>query len=46
MGGQITIRTPLIATYQGTFYMPATYCEAMYNQKINANIPGSRVEVR
>ena len=46
VGGQITVRTPLSAAYKGRFYMPATRCEAMYNQKINANTAGRTVEVR
>ncbi len=35
----------LNAAYLGKFYMPAVSCEAMYENKINARIPGKWVEV-
>ncbi|MEM7102567.1 MAG: hypothetical protein AAF502_05480 [Bacteroidota bacterium] len=42
---QQTYRVQLNAAYQGRFYMPTTYCEAMYDNTINARIPGQWVEV-
>jgi uncharacterized protein YfaS (alpha-2-macroglobulin family) len=35
----------LTAAYTGRYYLPATYCEAMYNSSINALEKGSWVEV-
>ncbi|MBK7873798.1 MAG: hypothetical protein IPJ74_25630 [Saprospiraceae bacterium] len=35
----------LNAAYQGKFYLPATACEAMYDNTINARTPGRWVEV-
>lgn len=35
----------LNATYQGKFYLPTIYSEAMYDQTINARVPGQWVEV-
>jgi hypothetical protein len=35
----------LNATYKGTFYLPATTCEAMYDATINARQPGRWVIV-
>ncbi|MCW3072480.1 MAG: hypothetical protein JWO44_2370 [Bacteroidetes bacterium] len=35
----------LNATYLGRFYLPTVYSEAMYDQTINARIPGRWVEV-
>lgn len=35
----------LNAAYRGDFYLPAIYCEAMYDNKINARIPGKQVKV-
>ncbi|MCB9264686.1 MAG: hypothetical protein H6558_06660 [Lewinellaceae bacterium] len=38
-------RVQLNAAYQGRFYLPATSCEAMYDNSINARVPGRWVEV-
>ncbi len=35
----------LNAAYLGEFYMPAIYCEAMYDNNINSRIPGKQVKV-
>ncbi|WP_207532994.1 alpha-2-macroglobulin family protein [Desertivirga arenae] len=35
----------LNASYIGKFYLPATYCEAMYNSSISAAHPGQWVQV-
>ncbi len=35
----------LNAAYQGKFYLPAVSCEAMYDNTINARVPGQWVEV-
>jgi hypothetical protein len=35
----------LNAAYLGEFYLPAIYCEAMYDNNINARIPGKQVNV-
>ena len=35
----------LTASYLGRFYLPSTYCEAMYDNSINARVPGKWVEV-
>jgi uncharacterized protein YfaS (alpha-2-macroglobulin family) len=40
-----TFRVMLMATYQGRFYLPATGCEAMYDNTISARVPGRWVEV-
>lgn len=40
-----SFRVMLMATYQGRFYMPATLCEAMYDNTISARVPGGWVEV-
>ncbi len=36
----------LTASYAGKFYMPGTYCEAMYDNDVNAKTKGQWVEVR
>ncbi|MCB0572850.1 MAG: alpha-2-macroglobulin, partial [Phaeodactylibacter sp.] len=38
-------RVQLNAAYQGRFYLPAVSCEAMYDNTINARLPGKWVEV-
>ena len=38
-------RVQLNAAYQGRFYLPTTYCEAMYDNSINAKQPGIWVNV-
>ena len=40
-----TFRVMLMATYLGRFYLPATGCEAMYDNTISARVPGRWVEV-
>ena len=42
---EVTYYVMLNAAYVGKYYMPATYCEAMYNHTINALIKGQWVEV-
>ncbi|MCD8739879.1 MG2 domain-containing protein [Mucilaginibacter roseus] len=44
-GQEVTYYVMLNAAYAGKYYMPATYCEAMYNTSINALIKGQWVEV-
>ncbi len=44
-GKRKTFRIMLNASYTGRFYLPTVYCEAMYNQSINARKPGKWVEV-
>ncbi len=38
-------RVQLNAAYQGKYYLPTTYCEAMYDNSINARLPGQWVEI-
>lgn len=40
-----TFRVMLNASYAGRFYLPTVYCEAMYDNTINARKPGKWVEV-
>ena len=40
-----TYLVQLNAAYQGRFYLPATNCEAMYDESINARAAGQWVEV-
>lgn len=40
------IRSKATATYRGKFYLPSIYCEAMYDNTINATIKGGWVEVK
>lgn len=40
-----TFKVLLNAAYEGRFFMPAVYCEAMYDNEINASHPGEWVEV-
>ncbi|MFH0867272.1 MAG: MG2 domain-containing protein, partial [Bacteroidota bacterium] len=40
-----TFKIMLNASYLGKFYQPAVYCEAMYDNTINARVPGSWIEV-
>jgi uncharacterized protein YfaS (alpha-2-macroglobulin family) len=42
---QKTVTILLNATYKGSFYLPATYCEAMYDNTIYAVASGKRVTV-
>jgi uncharacterized protein YfaS (alpha-2-macroglobulin family) len=36
----------LNAAYLGKYYLPSVYCEAMYDDRINARIPGKWIEVK
>jgi uncharacterized protein YfaS (alpha-2-macroglobulin family) len=36
----------LNAAYLGKYYLPSVYCEAMYDNRINARKPGKWVEIR
>ncbi|MDN4165278.1 MG2 domain-containing protein [Cytophagales bacterium LB-30] len=40
-----TIKVQLNATYQGRFYLPAVSCGAMYDNSVQAVVPGQWVEV-
>jgi uncharacterized protein YfaS (alpha-2-macroglobulin family) len=40
-----TFRIMLNSTYLGRFYLPSVYCSAMYDNTINARIPGKWVEI-
>jgi len=40
-----TFRIMLNSTYLGRFYLPSVYCSAMYDNTINAMIPGRWVEI-
>lgn len=42
---EVTFNVMLNAAYLGKFYMPATYCEAMYNHSISGLLKGQWVEV-
>ncbi|MCO5947951.1 alpha-2-macroglobulin family protein [Mucilaginibacter flavidus] len=44
-GKEVTYYVMLNAAYAGKYYLPATYCEAMYNNSITALIKGQWVEV-
>ncbi|MEB0261276.1 MULTISPECIES: MG2 domain-containing protein [unclassified Mucilaginibacter] len=44
-GKEVTYYVMLNAAYEGKYYLPAAYCEAMYNHDINALIKGQWVEV-
>jgi uncharacterized protein YfaS (alpha-2-macroglobulin family) len=44
-GKEVTYYVMLNAAYAGRYYLPAAYCEAMYNHNINALIKGQWVEV-
>jgi uncharacterized protein YfaS (alpha-2-macroglobulin family) len=44
-GKEVTYHIMLNAAYTGKCYLPATYCEAMYNHSINALLKGEWVEV-
>ena len=45
-GKSKTMRVTLNATYQGKFYLPSVYSEAMYDHSIHAQIPGKWIEVK
>jgi uncharacterized protein YfaS (alpha-2-macroglobulin family) len=44
-GKEVTYYVMLNAAYAGKYYLPATYCEAMYNNSITALLKGRWVEV-
>ena len=44
-GKEVTYSVMLNAAYAGKYYLPATYCEAMYNNSITALLKGEWVEV-
>lgn len=44
-GQTLTFKVLLNASYVGKFYLPAIYCEAMYDNEINAQKGGKWVEV-
>jgi hypothetical protein len=39
-------RVELNAAYLGRYYLPAVYCEAMYDASVNAAVPGKWIEVK
>lgn len=41
----VTYRIQLNAAYAGRYYLPAVSCEAMYDNRIRASVPGRWVEV-
>ena len=45
-GQSVTVTTSLTATYPGKFYLPAVSCEAMYDDRISALVPGKWTEVK
>ena len=45
-GQTVTYYVMLNAAYTGRYYLPATFCEAMYNSSINALEKGRWVEVK
>ncbi|MBR3075558.1 MAG: alpha-2-macroglobulin [Bacteroidales bacterium] len=45
-GSSVVIRTKLVATYPGRFYLPAVSCSAMYDASVTALVPGRWVEVK
>lgn len=44
-GQTLTYYVMLNAAYTGRYYLPATYCEAMYNSSINALQKGRWVSI-
>ncbi|MCX6244818.1 MAG: MG2 domain-containing protein [Bacteroidetes bacterium] len=44
-GRMKTFRIMLNSTYMGRFYLPSVYCSAMYDNTINARIPGKWVVI-
>jgi len=45
-GSSVVIKTKLVATYPGRFYLPAVSCSAMYDASVSALVPGRWVEVK
>jgi uncharacterized protein YfaS (alpha-2-macroglobulin family) len=44
-GESVTYYVALHAAYLGRYYLPATQCEAMYDNQISAGISGKWIEV-
>jgi len=44
-GREVTYYVMLTAAYAGRYYLPATYCEAMYKASVNALQRGRWIEV-
>jgi uncharacterized protein YfaS (alpha-2-macroglobulin family) len=44
-GSRHVYRIHLNAAYEGRYYLPTVSCEAMYDNTINARVPGEWVEV-
>jgi uncharacterized protein YfaS (alpha-2-macroglobulin family) len=44
-GREVTYYVMLNAAYAGHYYLPAVYCEAMYNNSISSTIKGQWVDV-
>lgn len=42
----VRYRTILNASYLGSYYLPTVYCEAMYDNEINARVAGQWVDVK
>ena len=45
-GGNVTVDVKLIATYPGHFYLPAVSCAAMYDETVQALVPGHWIDVK
>ncbi len=45
-GGSVSVNVKLIATYPGRFYLPAVSCAAMYDETVQALVPGKWIEVK
>ena len=45
-GGSVNVSIRLIATYPGKFYLPAVSCAAMYDDTVQALVPGKWIEVK
>ena len=44
--GSVNVEIKLIATYPGKFYLPAVTCGAMYDDTVQALVPGRWIEVK
>jgi len=44
-GKSVKIKVRLSASFVGKYYMPMVYCEAMYNNRVNASVSGKWVKV-
>ena len=44
--GSVNVEIKLIATYPGKFYLPAVTCGAMYDNTVQALVPGRWIEVK